>query len=117
MPAIKYFGHFQNPDTLVVDIYFLPAVDFAMGIGRCVNDDPLNELVQDTRCQLRDIGVLADNEQKPGNIATFSFYFFDFPPKHYHMGLQASPFRFIISGQLVKTLVCQLAADVVSTIA
>jgi len=65
LPAIKYFGHFQNPDTFVVDIYLLSAVDFAMGIGRCVNDDLLNELMQDTRCQLRDIGVLADNGQKP----------------------------------------------------
>ena len=43
LPAIKYFGHFQNPDTFVVDINLLPAVDFAMGIGRCVNDDPLKE--------------------------------------------------------------------------
>lgn len=25
-----------------------------MGIGRCVNDDLLNGLMQDTRCQLRD---------------------------------------------------------------
>lgn len=47
LPAIKYFGHFQNPDTLAVDIYLLSAVDFAMGIGRCVNDDLLNELMQD----------------------------------------------------------------------
>ena len=39
LPAIKYFGHFQNPDTLAVDIYLLSAVDFARGIGRCVNDD------------------------------------------------------------------------------
>ena len=54
LPAIKYFGHFQNPDTFVVDIYLLSAVDFAMGIGRCVNDDLLNGLMQDTRCQLRD---------------------------------------------------------------
>ena len=48
LPAIKYFGHFQNPDTFVVDIYLLPAVDFAMGIGPRVNDDLLNELMQDT---------------------------------------------------------------------
>ena len=72
LPAIKYFGHFQNPDTFVVDIYLLSAVDFAMGIGRYVNDDLLNELMQDTRCQLRDIGVLADNGQKPVNIGTFA---------------------------------------------
>ena len=70
LPAIKYFGHFQNPDTFVVDIYLLPAVDFAMGIGHRVNDDLLNELMQDTGCQLRDIGVLADNGQKPINIGT-----------------------------------------------
>ena len=57
LPAIKYFGHFQNPDTFVVDIYLLSAVDFAMRIGRRVNGDLLNELMQDTRCQLRDIGV------------------------------------------------------------
>ena len=57
LPAIKYFGHFQNPDTFVVDIYLLPAVDFAMGIGRCVNDDLLNELIQDTRCQLWDTAL------------------------------------------------------------
>ena len=57
LPAIKYFGHFQNPDTLAVDIYLLSAVDFAMGIGRCVNDDLLNELIQDTRCQLRDTAL------------------------------------------------------------
>ena len=34
LPAIKYFGHFQNPNTFVVDIYLLSAVDFAMRIGR-----------------------------------------------------------------------------------
>ena len=28
-----------------------------MGIGRCVNDDLLNELMQDTRCQLRDTAL------------------------------------------------------------
>ena len=113
LPAIKYFGHFQNPDTFVVDIYLLSAVDFAMGIGRCVNDDLLNELMQDTRCQLRDIGVLADNGQKPVNIGTFAFYFFDFLTEYCSLCLQTSLFRFIIGGQLVKTLVCQLAADVV----
>ena len=43
LPAIKYFGHFQNPDTFVVDIYLLSAVDFAMRIGRCMNDDFLNK--------------------------------------------------------------------------
>lgn len=57
LPAIKYFGHFQNPDTFAVDIYLLSAVDFAMGIGRCVNDDLLNGLMQDTRCQLRDTAL------------------------------------------------------------
>ena len=57
LPAIKYFGHFQNPDTLAVDIYLLSAVDFAMEIGRCVNDDLLNELMQDTRYQLRDTAL------------------------------------------------------------
>lgn len=113
LPAIKYFGHFQNPDTFVVDIYLLPAVDFAMGIGRRMNDDLLNELMQDTGCQLRDIGVLADNGQKPVNIGTFAFCFFDFLTEHCSLCLQASLFRFIVGGQLVKTLVCQLSADVV----
>ena len=113
LPAIKYFGHFQNPDTFVVDIYLLSAVDFAMGIGRCVNDDLLNELMQDTRCQLRDIGVLADNGQKPVNIGTFAFYFFDFLTEYCSLCLQTGLFRFIIGGQLVKTLVCQLTTDVV----
>ena len=62
LPAIKYFGHFQNPYTLVVDIHLLSAVDFAMGIGRCMNDDLLNELMQDTGCQLRDkLLFLVDN--------------------------------------------------------
>ena len=28
-----------------------------MGIGRCVNDDLLNELIQDMRCQLRDTAL------------------------------------------------------------
>ena len=78
LPAIKYFGHFQNSYTFVVDIYLLSAVDFAMRIGRCVNDDLLNELMQDTRRQLRDIGVLEDNGQEPVNIGTFDFCFFDF---------------------------------------
>ena len=113
LPAIKYFGHFQNPDTFVVDIYLLSAVDFAMGIGRRVNDDLLNELMQDTGCRLRDIGVLTDNRQKPVNIGTFTFYFFDFLTEYRCLRLQTSLFRFIFGGQLVETLVCQLAADVV----
>ena len=104
LPAIKYFGHFQNPDTFVVDINLLPAVDFAMGIGRCVNDDLLNELMQDTGCQLRDIGVLADNGQKPVNIGTFAFYFFDFLTEYCSLCLQTSLFRFIVSGQLVEMM-------------
>ena len=29
LPAIKCFGHFQNPDTLVVDIHLLFALDSA----------------------------------------------------------------------------------------
>ena len=69
LPAIKYFGHFQNPYTFVVDIYLLSAVDFAMRIGRCVNDDLLNELMQDTRCQLRNIGV---SSQKDSTKSLFS---------------------------------------------
>lgn len=113
LPAIKYFGHFQNPDTFVVDIYLLSAVDFAMGIGRCVNDDLLNELMQDTGCQLRDIGVLADNGQKPVNIGTFAFCLFDFLTEYCSLCLQTSLFRFIVGGQLVETFVCQLAADAV----
>ena len=84
-----------------------------MGIGRRVNDDLLNELMQDTGCQLRDIGVLADNGQKPVNIGTFAFYFFDFLTEYCSLCLQTSLFRFIIGGQLVKTLVCQLTTDVV----
>ena len=113
LPAIKYFGHFQNPDTLVVDIHLLSAVDFAMGIGRCMNDDLLNELMQDTGCQLRDISIPADNGQEPVNIGTFAICFFDFLTEYRCLCLQASLFRFIVGGQLVKTLVCQLAADVV----
>ena len=53
LPAIKYFGHFQNPDTFVVDIYLLPTVDLAVWVGRCVNDDLLNELMQDARCHTK----------------------------------------------------------------
>ena len=104
LPAIKYFGHFQNPDTFVVDINLLPAVDFAMGIGRCVNDDLLNELMQDTRCQLRDIGVLADNGQKPVNIGTFAFYFFDFLTEYCSLCLQTSLFHFIIGAILLRLM-------------
>ena len=64
-------------------------------------------------CQLWDIGVLADNGQKPVNIGTFAFCFFDFLTEHCSLCLQASLFRFIVGGQLVKTLVSQLSADVV----
>ena len=71
--AIKYFGHFQNPYTLVVDIHLLSAVDFAMGIGRCMNDDLLNELMQDTGCQLRDIGCNCnEGKRKAGRSAMTS---------------------------------------------
>ena len=90
LPAIKYFGHFQNPYTFVVDIYFLPTVDLAVWVGRCVNDDLLNELMQDTRCQLWDIGVLADNGQEPVNIGTFAFCFFDFFTEHCCLRLQVT---------------------------
>ena len=89
------------------------SIDFAMGIGRCVNDDLLNELMQDTGCQLRDIGVLADNGQKPVNIGTFAFCLFDFLTEYCSLCLQTSLFRFIVGGQLVETFVCQLAADAV----
>ena len=89
LPAIKYFGHFQNPDTFVVDIYLLPAVDFAMRGDCCVNNDLLNELVQDTGRQLREISVLANNGQEPVNIDTFAFCF-------------------ILEGHFVETLVCRL---------
>ena len=71
LPAIKYFGHFQNPDTFVVDINLLPAVDFAMGIGRCVNDDLLNELMQDTGVSA--LGYRCTGGQRTGTCQHWHF--------------------------------------------
>ena len=71
LPAIKYFGHFQNPDTFVVDIYLLPAVDFAMGIGHCVNDDLLNELMQDTGVSA--LGYRCTGGQRTGTCQHWHF--------------------------------------------
>ena len=63
----------KAPNTFVVDINLLPTVDLAVWVGRCVNDDLLNELMQDAMGSVQGYRYTGDHGQEPVHIGTFTF--------------------------------------------